>query len=138
MAKTTTRKQKEAEKPISIGASEVKTTKTLEERAEEIRKQAEESGLDDDFYFLTTFNRYLTQIKIAEKLKTTIENSDALIEKEYVKGRMNICIHPAITEYNKTVTAANGTVACLLKILEARRTAGAVESDPLAELIGGK
>ena len=108
MAKTTTRKQKEAEKPISIGASEVKTTKSLEERAEEIRKQAEESGLDDDFYFLTTFNRYLTQIKMA------------------------------ITEYNKTVTAANGTVACLLKILEARRTAGAVESDPLAELIGGK
>jgi hypothetical protein len=35
-----------------------------------------------------------------------------------VKGRKNIVANPAITEYNKTATAANGTVGTLLNILK--------------------
>ena len=131
MANTTKRSPKEA-------VSDVLKSKTLEERAAEIRAQAEASGLEDDFYFLTTFERYETQIKILAELKKTIDTSDTLIEKEYVKGRGNIYTHPAIKEYNSTTDSANKTVTCLLRILEARKSAGASEPDPLLEVMNGK
>lgn len=131
MEKKTTTKQKKAER-VELKA------KTLEERAEEIRAAAEASGLEDDFYFLTTFERYLTQIKILSELKKTIDTSDTLIEKEYVKGRGNIYTHPAIKEYNSTTDSANKTVTCLLRILEARKTSGTASADPLLEIMGGK
>ena len=43
---------------------------------------------------------------------------NAIVEKEYVKGRQNLVANPAITEYNKTATAANGTVATLINIIK--------------------
>lgn len=131
MANTTKRSPKEA-------VSDVLKSKSLEERAAEIKAQAEASGLEDDFYFLTTFERYETQIKILAELKKTIDTSDTLIEKEYVKGRGNIYTHPAIKEYNSTTDSANKTVTCLLRILEARKTSGASEPDPLLEIMNGK
>ena len=57
------------------------------------------------------------QLTIMEKLKEAIEEDGPLVEKTYVKERTNICIHPAISEYNKTASAANGTVTTLIKIL---------------------
>lgn len=113
------------------------TPKTLEDRAEEIRKQAEESGLADDFYFLTTFQRYLTQIKILEDLEKTINESEVLIKKQYVKGRANLYTNPAITEYNRTTDSANKTVTCLLKILATRKELEKAEEDPLLAIING-
>lgn len=111
---------------------------TLEERAEEIKKAAEASGLADNFYFETTFDRYLTQIKILAELKRTIEESETLIEKEYVKGRGNLYTHPAITEYNRTTDSANKTVTCLLKIIESFKAAETIEDDPLMRIITGE
>lgn len=113
------------------------TPKTLEERAEEIRKQAEESGLADDFYFLTTFQRYLIQIKILKDLEKTINESEVLIKKQYVKGRANLYTNPAITEYNRTTDSANKTVTCLLKILATRKELEKAEEDPLLAIING-
>ena len=40
-----------------------------------------------------------------------------LVTKEYVKGRANLVANPAISEYNKTSTAANQTVQTLIKII---------------------
>lgn len=146
MRKATTTTQKKAVRPVSKPATRAKKTKkaqeeeikklTLEERAAEIKRLAEESGLADDFYFLTTFDRYETQIKILAELKKTIEAEDTLIEKEYVKGRKNLYTHPAISEYNRTTDSANKTVTCLLKILEARNQGEKEEEDPLLKIMG--
>ena len=38
--------------------------------------------------------------------------------KEYVKGRANIYVNPAVTEYNKTTDSANRTVTTLMKIIK--------------------
>lgn len=54
-----------------------------------------------------------------EKLKVSIAQDGPTVTKEYVKGRQNIVINPAISEYNKTATASNGTAATLLKIVQA-------------------
>lgn len=91
--------------------------KSLSDKTKELIEKAQNGGLEQDYFFTTTFERYQTQLAIAERLKEVIESEAPLVEKEYVKGRVNVVIHPAITEYNKTATAANQTAATLLKII---------------------
>lgn len=91
----------------------------LQEKAEEILRQAEEKGVTQNFFFVTTFKRYQVQMKIMAELEKAMQNEGALVTKEYVKGRKNLVANPAITEYNKTSTAANGTVSTLINIVKA-------------------
>lgn len=90
---------------------------SIQEQAEELMKRAEEKGVSTNFFFVTTFKRYRVQMKIMQELEKQINEVGATVSKQYVKGRENIYTNPAISEYNKTATAANGTVATLLKIL---------------------
>lgn len=92
--------------------------KTLQEQANEVLKKAEERGVQSNFFFVTTFKRYQVQMKILADLEKAITEYGTTVTKEYVKGRQNLVANPAITEYNKTATAANGTVATLMKIIE--------------------
>lgn len=96
----------------------MKKEKTLEERGADILKQAEAAGMSDNYFFVTTFQRYQVQMRILHDLEGAIEEHGATVTKEYVKGRQNLVANPAITEYNKTATAANGTVSTLLNILK--------------------
>lgn len=98
-------------------------TKSEKNKAELARllKEAEESGFQNDWYFATTFDRYQTQVKILENLREVIESEGTLVTKEYVRGRENVYTHPAIGEFNKTSTAANGTVITLINILKNKR-----------------
>lgn len=91
----------------------------LQEKAEEILRQAEEKGVTQNFFFVTTFKRYQVQMKIMNELEKAMQSEGALVTKEYVKGRKNLVANPAITEYNKTSTAANGTVSTLINIVKA-------------------
>lgn len=91
---------------------------TLTEQANEVLVRAQEKGIETNFFFLTTFKRYQVQMKIMNDLEKAINQDGALVTKEYVKGRENIYTNPAITEYNKTATAANNTVATLIKIVQ--------------------
>ena len=91
--------------------------KSLQQQAKEILAQAEARGVQNNFFFATTFERYMTQIKILESLRGEIEEQGATVTKEYVKGRPNLCVNPAITEYNRTASAANNTVTTLINVL---------------------
>lgn len=93
----------------------------LKRKAVQILKDAERLGMSDNFLFQTTFKRYQTQLKILEDLEKAIEEYGATVTKEYVKGRENLTANPAITEYNRTSTAANGTVATLINILKSAK-----------------
>ena len=97
----------------------MKSRLTLQEQANEILQKAEERGVQSNFFFVTTFKRYQVQMKILANLEKEISEDGALVEKEYVKGRKNLYTNPAIGEYNKTATAANGTVATLINIVKA-------------------
>jgi len=92
--------------------------KSLQEQANEILARAEERGVQSNFFFVTTFKRYQVQMKILADLEKAIMEYGATVTKEYVKGRQNLVANPAITEYNKTATAANGTVTTLMRIIE--------------------
>ena len=91
---------------------------TLQEQANKILEQAQERGVSSNFFFVTTFKRYQVQMKILSDLEQSIQEYGATVTKEYVKGRQNLVANPAITEYNKTATAANGTVATLINIIK--------------------
>ena len=106
----------------------------LQEQAEEILKIAEKHGVEQNFLFLTTFQRYQVQLKILTDLQKRIKEDGSLVTKEYVKGRENVYTHPAISEYNKTCTSANQTVATLIKIIKSLRN-GEDENDGDDELL---
>lgn len=95
-----------------------KSFKSLAAKATEILALAEEEGVTKNFLFTTTFNRYSVQLAVMEQLEIAIAENGPLVTKEYVKGRQNLVVNPAITEYNKTATAANSTVSTLLNIVK--------------------
>ena len=107
----------------------------LNQQAKEILDIAEKHGVEQNFFFLTTFKRYQVQINILNDLEKTINSDGTLVTKEYVKGRKNLYTHPAITEYNKTSTAANQTVQTLVKIITTLRAEGDGEENELLEFL---
>lgn len=112
---------------------------TLNQQAQEIMRIAEESGVQSNFLFLTTFKRYQVQLNILNELEKTIKSEGMLVTKEYVKNRGNLYTNPAVTDYNRTTDSANKTVATLMRILknfgvdDGRQE----EEDPLMKIING-
>ena len=110
----------------------------LKRQADEILKMAETAGLQENYFFKTTFQRYQVQIGILAELQKTIESSETLVEKEYVKGRGNLYTNPAITEFNRTTDSANKTVTTLIKILKGfKASESSNEQDVLLSIING-
>lgn len=85
--------------------------------ASELIKLAERGGVEQNFFFTTTFARYKTQLNLLTRLQAEISGADLMVTKEYVRGRQNLVSNPAINEFNKTSQAANQTVICLMKII---------------------
>lgn len=108
---------------------------TLQEQAERLLEKAEEKGVQTNFFFRTTFKRYQVQMKILTDLEKAIAEHGATVTKEYVKGRQNLVANPAITEYNKTATAANGTVATLINIVKSFTEEGEGKTSKLEALL---
>lgn len=94
-----------------------KKSDVLNKAAAELIRMAEEGGVEQNFFFTTTFNRYKVQLNTLTRLQKELETGELLVTKEYVKGRENLVANPAIGEYNKTSTAANQTVQTLIKII---------------------
>lgn len=112
--------------------------KTLNEQAQEIIKIAEESGVQSNFFFITTFKRYQVQLGILNDLEKTLKEEGMLVKKEYVKGRKNLYSNPAVAEYNRTTDSANKTVATLMKIIRNFNVDDTTEEeDPLLKIING-
>ena len=63
---------------------------TLNEQAQEIIRIAEESGVQSNFFFITTFKRYQVQLNMLTELEKKMKDDGMLVTKEYVKGRKNL------------------------------------------------
>lgn len=113
--------------------------KELALQAEEIVRLAEESGVQSNYFFVTTFERYQVQLRILEDLKKAIEEEGMLVSKEYVKGRKNLYTNPAVSDFNRTTDSANKTVSTLLRIIKNFGVdEDKEERDPLLEMIQGE
>ena len=114
--------------------------KSLQEKADEIVALAEDAGVQENYFFVTTFKRYQVQIDILSQLEESLQNDGMLVKKEYVKGRKNLYSNPAVNAYNRTADSANKTVQTLMKIVKefgGNSGKGKVK-DPLLELINGE
>lgn len=110
----------------------------LNEQAQEILKIAEGYNVDKNFFFITTFKRYLVQINILNELESSIKADGVLVTKEYVKNRKNVYTHPAIQDFNRTTDSANKTVSTLMKIIKSFTGEDLDNTeDPLLKIING-
>ena len=96
----------------------MKEKMNLNEQAQKILEIAEEYGVNSNFFFINTFKTYLSQLKMLQDLEKAMKKDGTITTKEYVKGRENIYIHPAVKEYNNTVNSSNKTVSTLMKIIK--------------------
>lgn len=112
---------------------------TLNEQAQEIIRIAEESGVQSNFFFLTTFKRYQVQLNILTQLEKKMKEDGMVVTKEYVKGRKNVYSNPAVAEYNRTTDSANKTVSTLMRIIRNFNVGDGEEEevDPLMRIING-
>ena len=111
---------------------------SLNEQAQEILRIAEQHGVEQNFFFLTTFKRYQVQLQILNDLEKTIKQDGILVTKEYVKGRKNVYSHPAISDYNRTTDSANKKVVTLMKIITTLRNRQEDGPDTLLEILSGR
>lgn len=109
--------------------------KNLNEQAKEIIAIAEKHGVEQNFFFLTTFKRYQVQLKILQDLEKIINDDGVMVKKEYVKGRKNLYSHPSISDYNRTTDSANKTVTTLMKIITELRKDGEEGDDELLKFL---
>lgn len=105
------------------------TKSELKKRAEELKKMAENCGLDQNFLFLTTFDRYQEVLKILDQLKKTIKQEGMIVEKEYVKGRKNLVISPAVKQYDVMCKTANQTAGTLMEIITKLQAKGLADAE---------
>ena len=97
---------------------------------------ARDSGVEQNYFFTTTYERYEFQLELLRQLKNELAGADLLVVKEYVKNRPNLVANPAISEYNKTATAANQTASTLLKIITTFANGGRLSGAPSTETEG--
>lgn len=90
---------------------------SMNEQAEVILEKARAKGIEHTFMFTTTFQRYVELISHMAELQKAIKGDGCLVTKEYVKGRKNIYVHPAINSYNATAAQANNTANILMRFI---------------------
>ena len=112
---------------------------TLKEQAEAIKQKAKELGVEQNYLFITTFERYEVQLTILDQFKESMEKDGMIVSKEYVKGRGNLYESPAVAGFNRTTDSANKTVSTLMRILKNFGGNGTDEksADPLLDMING-
>lgn len=89
----------------------------LNEQAKEILKRATAKGVEHSFMFVTTFKRYQEHINHLKELQEAITKEGTMVTKEYVKGRANLYVNPAVSAYNQTAGAADKTAQLLLRYI---------------------
>ena len=90
---------------------------SMNEQAQAILEKARAKGIEHTFMFTTTFKRYVELISHLAELQKSIVESGCLVTKEYVKGRQNLYVNPAINAYNTTAAQANNTASILMKFI---------------------
>ncbi len=72
---------------------------SLKERANKILARAREKGDEQALLFETIFQQYLEALDHRQKLRNALVKDGVTVTKEYVKGRQNIYVHPALAAY---------------------------------------
>lgn len=89
----------------------------LGKMAAEILRKATEKGVEHGYMFVTSFKRYMELIEHMNELQKCIKEEGMMVAKEYVKGRKNLYINPAVAAYNATCACANREASLIMKCI---------------------
>ena len=89
--------------------------------------------VDRDEDFKAAAMTYAEEAELIAKMRSQLEDDGMTVEKEYVKGRQNVCIHPLVQEIPKHVDCANRTLGILGDIIVKRGKKKAEDVDGLTE-----
>ena len=109
-----------------------KTEKNVKELAKGILEEAEKRGVSGDASFMTGYHLLEVQIDMLDSLEKTFKEDGSTITKEYVKGRGNVYIHPAVDKYTKISDSAFNKILKLKEMLDKSNTN---EDDTIDEYI---
>lgn len=95
-----------------------KNEKNVKEMAKGIYDQAQKCGLEKDACFQTSYHLLEVQIEMLDALEKSFKEDGATTTKEYVKGRENIYVHPAVDKYTKTSDSAFNKILKIKEMIE--------------------
>ena len=94
-----------------------KNERNVKELAKGILQEAIEKGFENDSSFLTSYHLLEVQIEMLSSLEKSFKEDGSTITKEYVKGRENVYIHPAVDKYTKTSDSAFNKILKLKEMI---------------------
>lgn len=109
-----------------------KNEKNVKKLAKGILEEAKNCGLDTDASFMTSYHLLEVQIDMLDSLEKTFKEDGTTITKEYVKGRGNVYIHPAVDKYTKISDSAFNKILKLKEMLDKKNPN---EEDSLDEFL---
>ena len=118
-----------SEKVIADALKRIKKAKS------KFEEDAKKLNLFENYLFASTYERYEEQIDIMESLLVEIQTEGVTVEKTYRKGEANTYINPAVAEFNKYASAANGSVKTLKVFFDPTDSKSALASDPFLDFV---
>lgn len=115
----------------------MKTKKTLEERVEALKAEAERKGLLDNLLYEELLDDFVYQTNLMRRLRAEIDAGELTTQKTYIKNNPNTSPNKLIATYNATSNARVNTVSAIAKIVKNFNNENDESDDPLAKIIGG-
>lgn len=110
----------------------------LEKQAEEILRIADESGVQSNYLFVTTFKRYRFLLESLDRLEKIVRSEGDLITQKHGPNNLTLAIHPALSKYNNIADGANKTATTLIRIIKNFNVQERSEAvDPLIKILNG-
>ncbi len=83
-----------------------------------LKRMATQYGVQNNVFFLQSLKNYETIQKAIESIDSALTENEMMVTKEYVKGRENLYLNPAVKELPKLSDAANKTMATMISIIK--------------------
>lgn len=109
--------------------------KTLDQRVEELKKEAERKGLLDNLLFNELLDDFVYQTNLLRRLRAEIDSGELTTQKTYIKNNPNTSPNKLIATYNATSNARVNTVSAIAKIVKNFNSDNEDNDDPLSKII---
>lgn len=111
--------------------------KTLEQRVEQLKKEAEERGLLNNLLYEELLDDFVYQTNLMRRLRAEIDGGELTTQKTYIKNSPNTSPNKLIATYNATSNARVNTVSAIAKIVKSFGEDKDNTPDPLLSIIEG-
>lgn len=110
---------------------------TLEQRVEQLKKEAEKKGLLNNLLYQELLDDFVYQTKLMRRLRDEIDSGELTTEKTYIKNNPNVSPNKLIATYNATSNARVNTVSAIAKIVKSFNDESKEDEDPLLNILNG-